>query len=562
MSRNSHFIVIEADARTISVCRAAREAGAVQICDAASFAAKTRDDNHCALLDQNAVDEAVNYIARRRWGGDGAVVLVAGEQAAYCQLPMPPLKGAALDKAVLLKLGQQLHFPLDNAVVELSRGESEKAGEGIRMVAAAVLQRQLAMAAIDLVHRAGLRMVACSLSSAALACLTRNRQKASSSGLDAYLALGERTGTFLIFRGQTPVLTTELPIGLHDFAAALMRPIIAGDEVVHLDEDQAIAVRDRVGIPDPDEHIAEAGVPGQKLFPLLEPTLQRLVQLLTQWLAFMTTQSETAKIRSLQLIGRAGAMPRLAGTLSTRMRIDVRPCDSRQWNITLSRHAAQLCMDDFLVPGAAALYASELPNLVPRDVRRKWAMRRLRRSTTLIGPIAAAAIFAIAVLFDQLGLKVESAQAHDMSRWSALRELIEWNESAAVVKAELTEMESRLASFCNDGPHWEGLFRELSRVLPPELAITVLRSASQPGSDRIIVEARVHAADADADFNAIVESAQRALQNSPFFESVQLLGSSQNLNRSVQRTELGTLAIELRLAIGPLPAASATEVAP
>lgn len=556
MSRQSHYIVIEADARALSLCRAARDGDSVQILAAASFAARTRDDNTCALLDQNAVDEAVAHIAECGWAGDEALILVTGEQAAYCQLPMPPLKGAALDKAVLLKLGQQLHFPLDNAVVELDRApKRDVAPDGSRMVAAAVLQRNVAMAAVDVARRAGLRLRACTLSTAALAALALDRQKPGAEGLDAFLILGERTSVFLVFSGRTTMLTTELPLGLRDFAAALMRPIINGDQVVHLDEEQAVAVRDRVGIPDPEEVIPEAGVPGQRLFPLLEPTLQRLVQLLTQWLSFMATQSSGAKIRSLWLAGRAASMPRLDATISQRLRIEVRPCPSRLWPVSLAGAAARLNVDDFLVHGAAVRHVVRLPNMVPRDVRRKWAVRRVRRSTAIVGPIAAAAIFGVAILFDQLGMKVDAAQANDLSRWKSLRELIEWNQSAGAVKTEVSDMEQRLHSFAANDPHWEGLFKELSRILPAELAISILRTSDRPGQMRLIMEARVYGIQAGADFNAIVEAAQRALQDSPFFESVQLISSNQNLSPSQHRPELGTLAVELNVACGAGPAA-------
>ncbi|MBK8268357.1 MAG: pilus assembly protein PilM [Planctomycetes bacterium] len=220
MPDKSDILILEAgtDELRLSLVRPAGEQ--TLILDSCSFITKEKHDDRTALQDQNLVDEASVAVSDRNWVGK-EVVCILGGGAVSCQyFDMPVLSGPALRQAVTLKLGQQLHFPAAEAVIDIKTIASPTAATHNQIrVAVTAVRQDAAQAAVDATTRLGLRIVALTSTASALSALAAVRLEASEE-LRAVLHFGERTSTLSVLRGKSPVVTSELQIGMDDFTKA------------------------------------------------------------------------------------------------------------------------------------------------------------------------------------------------------------------------------------------------------------------------------------------------------------------------------------------------------
>ncbi len=547
MSNASEILLLEATPESLRLTHARRGPEAIEIHRVGSFLATNRAQEQSALEDQNLVDALCAYVVDHGLRTKDLVCLIGGPAVSCQHFRLPVLKGAALRQAVILKLGQQLHFPIQDAIVAVEPIDSPPGAAGELRVAAVALRREVAQAACNLAARLDCRLVALSAAPMALWTLARERP-GDAKELEAFAHIDERATTLAVLSGGLPCVTCELTIGLGDFSSALMRPIIKGDDVVQLDAAAAVELRGRVGIPKPDDHIEPLDVTGDHILPLLQPTIQKLNQQLIQWLTFASTAENGSKIRRLNLVGPGSAMPGLAATLSQRLALDVARPESPAGRLTLIGAAAGLRADCFTMTAAALRHMEELPDLIPSEVRKARLLRRVRRSTALAGPVMAVAIFAVAFLFDQLGSKVQSAFGAHERDLAGVRRIIGENDKWLEHQKQADLLQQELDRFARGSPNWEGLFKELSRVLPSELQATRFGAAGGGKGMRIVIEAVVHSGAQGCPFDEVVEQTLLALERSPFFHGVHLLSSQKRLGDERAGQGAGTLSIQLDLA--------------
>ncbi len=547
MSNTSEILVLEANPDSLRLTHARRGPEAIEIHRVGSFLATNRAQDQSALEDQNLVDALCAYVVDHGLGAKDLVCLIGGS-AVSCQFfRLPALKGPALRQAVLLKLGQQLHFPIKDAIIAVEPIGSVHGASGELRVAATALRREVAQAACNLAARLDCPLVALSAAPSALGTLARERH-GDAVELEAFAHIDERATTLAVFSGGLPCVTCELTIGLGDFSAALQRPIIKGDDIIQLDAATAVELRDRVGIPKPDDHIEPLDVSGDRILPLLQPPIQKLNQQLTQWLTFASTGENGSKIRRLNLVGPGCAMPGLGATLSQRLALDVARPESPAGRVSLIGAAAALKADCFTITAAALGHLGRLPDLILPEVRKARLLRRVRRSTTFAGPIVAAAIFAVAFLFDQLGSKVQSAYGAHQKDLAGVRRIIGENDKWLEQQKQADLLQQRLDCFAHGSPNWEGLFKELSRLLPGELQATRFGTAAGSGGMRMVIDAIVYSGAQGRAFDEVVEHTLLSLERSPFLHGVHLLSSHKRLGDDQAREGGGTLSIQLDLA--------------
>ena len=370
------------------------------------------------------------------------------------------------------------------------------------------------------------------------------RASLDSSNPRAVLNIDDAGATLLVSRDGAPLLTAEVPVGLRDFTTALMRPIIAGEDVIQLDEEQAVALRDEVGIPAADLDIEAFNIKGKNLLPLLEPALQRFAQQLTQWLTFAGTQENGARVEQLYLVGSGASMPGLADSLARRLKISV---DSADWLAGIAGASSRGRNDigAFAAACAAARFGDRLPDLMPPSERKRRRIARIRSSTTMAGPLVAAATLGIAFLFNQIGGRLSRAAGDVNMEMTRMQGVLEYNAQLRANQQATAALRGEFDAFAQATPNWIGLFKELSLVLPRELRVTRLMSKQDTAGMHLNIEGEVYASGSRATADEVVELALTALERSPFAKAVRLV----NLSRG--RTEtgvVGTVAIELTLA--------------
>jgi Tfp pilus assembly PilM family ATPase len=547
MSSTREILVLHASADELHLTQARLGRDQVHLSDASSFLCSSKGQDASGLRDETTLDALAEFVRQRDWVGQDLVCVIGGSSVACQHYDMPPLKGDALRKAVLLKLGEQLHYDLANAVVafQTPTPQRPKATEQIRVTAAAVHQ-DLANAAINAAARAGLNVIAVCPAPAVLAAVAQDNTE-EESGLQAFLHVDERLSTLVVLDGVVPFVTSELPVGLGDLSQALMRPIISGDEVIQLDEDRAIALRNEVGIPAPDQKIDSLGAGGDLLLPLLEPVLQQFTKQITQWLTFAGTAARGGNIQTVRLVGPGASIPGLTQALDRRLAVEVRDEHWLEELAVLGESAEGRTLDSFAVTVGAVRHWQTLPDLIPPEFHRQRRMHRIRNSVSICGSVAALAIVTFALLFDYVGDHLFQSMNSHRGRLSDVQSIVATSEKCVRQQETVDLLQERLDRFSRFNPSWVGVFKELAVLLPREVQAREFRAESSSRGIRLIVSGAVHSRESSRSFDEAVEQTLLLLQRSSFFERVRLLTANRR-TPDHSSDAAGTLTVELDLA--------------
>ncbi|MFH1418234.1 MAG: hypothetical protein ABII12_08125 [Planctomycetota bacterium] len=542
-------LILQVTDSELRLVLAAVDQRVVTLSDGCTFCAAGKGRSSHPLEDVTLLDAFVDFVAQRGWTGRDLICLAGGEQAAAHYYKMPPVKGAALHQAALLKLGQQLHFDVAEAVVavdSVTRCNGKEDGDSQILVNVAAIQRGRAWKTVDLAARAKLNLVAISTAPSALAALATNVIEAD-KGLDACLYLDERASTLIVLNGGNPWVSTELPISLADITTALMRPIIVGDDVVQLEEVDAATLRSEAGIPEPDRRIESLNITGDRLLPLLEPVLQRYTQQLTQWMTFAATSAESGKIERLRIVGPGAAVPRIAETLASRLSRKVEAFDWLSGVAEAASPDLACSVQSYATAVGAARHRETLPDLIPPELRKQRRNRRIRRSIAWCGPFVAAAILGLAVMFGDVGARLLPGLSSRKSQLSNGQRIVDANQKWTAEQQAIAKLQQQFDEFSNATPHWVGLFKELSMLMPEELQVIDCAGKATEGGLIVTVEAAVVPGPDGQDFDQAVENTLLRLDESSFISRVQLLEANRKPNQKLAGAT-GTLSVELSLA--------------
>jgi len=536
------LLVNEEDVRL--VC-ARRERGVIRLSRAALWTG-TRGKADSLLRHPPVEAFITEYVQRHALRGRNLLCLLGGTAVACHYYDLPPLTGEPLKNAALLRLRQQLHYDITQAIVEVGPPLVRRTQAGIQhRVSVTAVPRAEAAAAAELAERLGLNLRQVTAAPAAVSAYFKASLPAA-EGLHGGLVVDEMVSTLAIFDGGAACVTSELPIGATHLTKALMRPIIAGDGVLQLTEPQARQIRDQSGIPAPHEVIEPIGVTGDRLLPLLEPVLQQFARQIVQWTSFAaTTTGEERQVESLQLAGPNGGLRGLAETLSDRLKMPVHGPADPPWPVQCEDSSGSLEPNRLTVVFGAMAAADSLPDLTPPEVRRTQRIRRGRRALLTGSVLATAALVALAVLLEQLSAPWAREAASRQQQLAVVQDLLAARARLDTEARQVEQLHAELSGFAGDGPCWVGVFKELGLLLPPEVQALEYRVDAAENALRLTLRGAVH--HGRLGFDRIVEQTLLALQRSPFFGKVQLLAANREPAAAEAADWAGTLCIELTL---------------
>lgn len=546
MSTSRDILVLQAFSDELRLVPATVSPDLVEIGRPCSFKSNQKNPESSALNDQAPLDALAAYVKDRQWGGRDLVCVVSGSFVACQFFDMPQMAKGAMHQAAMLKLGQQLHFPVGEAVVALRTVGYSVEGEAksVRMQATAV-HRDLAMAATRAAQACGLNLVAVCVGPDVLSACTE-RLRRSEPAVQAVLHIDERIGTLVIHGGHSACVATELPVAAGDLTTALMRPIISGEAVIQLDEAQALTLRAEIGVPGSDDTISSLKVTGDRLLPLLEPPLQKIVKQLTQWITYSTTCAGGGAVKSIRLVGPGAAIKGLAEAIAARINIRVQ----RESGIRVFVSPTEGLGDEpesFAISAVAALDWASLPNVIPPEMLRERAIRRVRRSVAVCGPVVAAAILAVAFLFSRVERNLEARVASQQAALADMQRLAGERKKWAALQTSEALLQREFDAFARSTPHWIGVFKELSLLLPREVQATEYVARSEGDGLALTVSAKVYASNGGRSFDEVATQTLLMLQRSSFFGRVEMVSANQS-HHSEDPQAIGTISVRLDLA--------------
>jgi len=543
MSQAKQKLIIEAHADALQLILLRRAGTQLQCVDHRRVTVQDADADKCALQHQVVLDEAQSIIEANGWaGGTDWTFLIGGSVTACHYFNMPALSAKELADAVKLKLAQQMHFPIGDAIVDVQTLSKNKKGGDDVLVRATALRHDVSDAAVAFATDLGVSNAMVTTYATALHALA---DVTASEANEPHATLFiDRSASVLMVSGPSgPLLTTELPLSEREFVTALMRPIIAGDDMVQLDEAAAEQLWHTHGIPAPNETIDAHDLQGRNLLPLLEPVLQRFAQQLIQWLTFASTTEGGVELERVALVGPCARVNGMADALAGRLNRDIAVVD---WLAEVGlRHEAAGGDGSLAAACGAILRPATIPNLITPNERQARRVRRLCKSTTIVGPLVAAAALGFAFLINHTsgGLQMASGNVdRDMAR---LKDIQARNEQVLAQRQTMERMQAELDSFAMATPNWLGLMKEVSFILPEGVAIERLTGREVAGQLRVAIQALAVESTAMAGCDRMIEQTLRAIEQSPFSEAVHLINVSRSDPNSGQKTARLNVEIEL-----------------
>ncbi len=548
MSKSRDILILQAFPEELRLASARESSGVVEVSHLSSFWCRSKSDDTSALCDQTTLDALAAYVEDRGWAQRELICIVGGPGVSCQHYDLPPLKGPALRQAAILKLKQQLHFEVSDAVVAVDIAlNALGVPENQVRVDVSAIQRDIAQAAIDAASTARLHLTAITAAPAAYARLAAD-WTSETSGSRAILQIEEKSCTLVILNGPTPFVTTELPMGAGDITTALMRPIISGENVIQLDESAAAALRNEIGVPSPRQDVVSLQVTGDRILPLLEPVLQKLSKNITQWLSFAATCNNGQAITSVALTGVGGTIHGLAASLASRLGLEVTSGPRIGDHVRLGAETDGVDVESLGLMVAGTRFWRELPDLIPEELRYRKRVNSIKRVLVWSGPFAAAVLFTFGLLFEQVGRTLAHEVAHNSSRLVEAQALIEGRAKMARQTETALNLAGQIEGFVECSPSWVGVFKELSLVLPSELRVLEYTSRTNASGMNLVVKAGVHTSKTQRTFDDVVAQTLLLLERSSFFKRVEM-----SVNRTPQSEDLGAagvLTIELELAYG------------
>jgi hypothetical protein len=483
--------------------------------------------------------------------GGTATVLYSAPTALAAVFACPASAGAAgAERAALLALAEQTHLALPLNPHEahcLGADPWGDARSGPQRHTLAVLDQDsstLALAA--LVRQVGLEPVIILPADAVpMAAVVRSVLGRRADQPIAVLWFGEHTSILAAGSRGRVRFTRVLRLGTQTLVDALRRPIripvapgtsSAAAETLTLDYGAAAKLLAAIGIPDPQQVIAEAGgVTGAAILPLLQPVLQRIALEIKQSLRFGMAEEERAHVQ-LAVEGAGGALPRLGEALSNLCGSPLAPPEQ--------------CPGIGIVVGDPAGEAGGLVaawgelsrvgvNLLPEEIENAQSRRRLR---TRVWAGIGAALALVALYAGSTRIALASAQdqlAKAKARSDQVQQSQTTQNAARAADALKRVLQGRIATELGPSTDWATVLSVLAEQTPASIKLMSVDMQVTEAGPTAHIDGYVRAADS-GDFARLLREFSESLESMPIVTGVRV-GATQRVQvrgSDVQRFEL------------------------
>jgi hypothetical protein len=282
------------------------------------------------------------------------------------------------------------------------------------------------------------------------------------------------------------------------------------------------------------------------LLPLLEPPLQKMAKQLTQWITYSTTCAGGCAVSSIRLVGPGAAIKGLAEAIGARINIPVqRDTGTRAFIAPVQGIAEE--PEFFAISGAAALDWAGIPNAIPPEIRRERTVRRVRRTVAISGPVVAAVILGLAFLFGRVDPDLQARVEAQQTALADMEKLVVERKKWTALQESEKRLQGEFDAFATATPHWVGIFKELSLLLPRELQATEYVARGEGDGLALTVSAKVYSEASGRSFDEVATQTLLMLQRSSFFARVEMVSANQS-HHADDPNAIGTISVRLDLA--------------
>jgi type IV pilus assembly protein PilM len=384
------------------------------------------------------------------------------------------------DNAVRFKAHEVLPIAVSDSVLDYRVLEERvsEAGEAVRRILLVVAPRDQVAPYVEVAQRAGIKLAGIDLEALGLlrAFVEPGQARTAGGTSTVVVAIGHEASTLLVSGGGTCEFTR-----VFDWGGSTLQEAIAQELEVHPAE--AATILRHLSLAGNSRRVE--GVDDEAKNRALEAVRLRLTPFareLVSSLQFYQTQPESLGIGEIVITGGTSQLEGLAGALHQMIGVQVRVGDPLE-RLTLRRGVEsgfEQSLGSLAVPIGLAIdddFARSV-DLTPRDVARAQR-RRVNLAPVLLPAAAVIPLAALGFLFSQAHGKV--SDRHDnlsslQTQLAALPEPKGPQIDASLQGAEAARA-SAVAQVLASRTSWDGVFRDLSRVLPENVWLTELKAA-------------------------------------------------------------------------------------
>jgi Tfp pilus assembly protein PilN len=350
-------------------------------------------------------------------------------------------------------------------------------------------------------------------------------------GSCALIEMGAEQTRVVILKDGHPQLMRDIALGSAHVTRALVGVTVSEQGEVALDVVRAEQIKRAHGIvTEPAEGAADGELSFVRLVALMRPVLENLLTELARLFDFYKVHVDGAGVTRILLCGGGARLRHLPEFLHEGLGIAVdrfeplrvlQPSASGDEAGEGARLAAAL--------GAALLHGRRMTLMPP-------ALLALRRDTTMrivLGAVTAALGTALVLSYALLRLmvwqgdqRVETAQRE----WDTLRPGYEQYLAMTREQQRGQDTLDAIHAFTNRQPLWEGVFKEISHLLPENIQLTELFASTEASRDPssmalITLHLKGLVGGADSGAKGSLTALLKALDASLFFRDARLAGT-------------------------------------
>ena len=461
-------------------------------------------------------------------------VSISGPEVAIRRVRVPPMSKRELPEAARWQVKDQVSFPVQDAVLDVEvvgevwDKDLKKQDLLVGMASKAAVQELLAV-----VERAGVRVMSVSPSPYALWRCASTLAPEARQGSVAVVEMGDSKTQVSIGKDGAIRLVRDLPIGGAVVTEALVGVVASEGGEVTIDRAKAQLLTRRYGVlAQPPEGATEEGVPLFHLSSLMRPVLERLLTELSRVLDFYRVQIDDAGVSRVLLCGGGANLKQLQAFLAEGLGLpvemlnplihiahDAQPLEPAQ----LAEFGPRLA-----VALGAAIDHGQGVNLLRREGHAALPLPVLSRETGLRAAKALAGAALVLYLGLQLVAGVLQWQVRARERlWAQAEPAYTQYLGITASRSTLESVMDRLQRFLDHEPVWDGIFKELSRLMPPALQLEALEV--ELGSDGSAAAPSIHlkgrAGSGTTTGDGSIAKLIEAMGLSIFFSNVKLVSS-------------------------------------
>ena len=498
--------------------------------DAASGA---RPESHPAAAPRPLDFAGWLQAALKEFAADELHVSLSGPEVALRRVHLPLMSRRELLEAARWQLKDQISFPVQEAVVDVQLlGEVWDKDIKKQDVLVAAASRAAVDGAVQLVEQAGGRVASVTPAPLALWRSVETFLPEARHGSVAVLEIGGTSTQITIAHQGRIRLVRDLGIGSATVTEALVGMVASEQGEVSIDLAKAEALKRRYGVvKETAEGTTDEGVPLFHLSALMRPVLEQLVTEVSRALDFYRVEMEEAGVGRILLCGGGSNVKQLRAFLADGLGVKV-----ELWNPLpripdrvqalepeqVTEHGPRLAV----ALGLALEHGQTMRLITPRPRQRAAELPRLqlpagswRMAAASVGGMLAAAFLWMLGTLGVLQLRLNAEQR----RWRAVEPAHAAGQQAAQAVAAAEAALSQVEAFRAREPVWDGVLKELGRLMPSTVELTELAvSADGAGDGRVHVKGRVTLGGRP---ERVLGQLVDGLNQSAFFSSVELAGS-------------------------------------